>query len=192
VPRPEIAPRRPFQFTLRTMFLVTTVVAVVLGGLSVPEQWEWVRVLTMFYVAVAVPIVAVTALVYGRGYVRTFALGALFPAAAILGMMMVDLFAVAINTGGGVTLDMAVISLLPGDDPEQRRVTLMLGTGVATALILLGGLIAVVVRRMVQPRRTDWDPLKYVRESAAGDDAPTRERGTTPGHTPEEVVHDRS
>ena len=181
---PPGAPPRPFQFTLRTMFLVTTVVAVVLGGLSVPGKWEWVRVLTAFYLAVSIPIVLVVALIYGRGSVRTFAIGTLFPAGALLWVMLWS--ATFFGLAGASWTDLG----LP-DDPERRRLLLSLATAIAVCLILLGGLIAVVVRRMVKPRRIDWDPLKFVRESAAGDETPTPGRGTTPGHTPEEGVHDR-
>ena len=160
--RPSGVPPRPFQFTLRTMFLVTTVVAVVLAGLSAPERWEWVRFLTLFYLTVAIPLVLVTALIYGRGNVRTFAIGALFPAGAIL--WIAAWWAVVNLTSPPQP---ALLSL--PDDAESRRLMLALGTAIAAALILLSGIIAVVVRRMVEPRRTDWDPLKAVRESATND-----------------------
>ncbi len=156
-------PARPFQFTLRTMFLVTTVVAVVLAGLSAPEDWEWLRYVTVFYVAVAVPIVPVVALIYGRGYVRTFAIGALFPAGAILWVLLWLALFVVLWTRGWSDLN------LPAD-AEQRRLILILGTAVAAVLVLLGGIIAVVVRRLVEPRRTDWDLSKAAREPTTNDE----------------------
>jgi lysylphosphatidylglycerol synthetase-like protein (DUF2156 family) len=172
------APSRPFQFTLRTMFLVTTVVAVVLGGLSVPADWEWVRYLTVFYLAVAVPIILVVMLIYGRGYVRTFAIGALFPAGAILwSAVWLGVVLVAGNPPRDWNLP---------DGAEARRLMLALGTAIAATMVLLGGLIAVVVRRMVEPRRTDWDPLKFVRESAAGDETPTPAGRGTHDNSPKE------
>jgi len=74
--------RRPFQFRLRTLFVVTTAAAIILAGLSAPS--ERVRVLSAGSLILAIPVVLTTVLVYGRGYARTFCIGGLFPAGCIV------------------------------------------------------------------------------------------------------------
>jgi hypothetical protein len=71
-----------FQFSLSTLFIVTTLVAV-----SCSLLWTMPNVTATFSllaVSLALPAVFTTVLIYGRGYRRTFCLGALFPAGAML------------------------------------------------------------------------------------------------------------
>lgn len=157
---------RPFQFTLRTMFIVTTVVAIVCAGLSWPTSS--VQLMTTLYLAVTVPMVITVAMIYGRGYVRTFSIGAMFPAGLALWYALV--------------FTLFLRSPFQPNDPDTLRWTLMVWTSVATALIILGGLIAMGVRWMVespqrpQPPQKTWDPLPVVRDAAASDrpDIPVR------------------
>ncbi|MCE5268670.1 MAG: hypothetical protein LLG00_12370 [Planctomycetaceae bacterium] len=78
MPNDANAPAGPFQFTLRTMFIVTTVVAIAMGGLCTPIAG--VQALALLYLSLLVPALLTITLIYGRGYVRTFAIAALFPA----------------------------------------------------------------------------------------------------------------
>ena len=76
-------PNRPrMQFSLRTMFVLTTCVAVACTLLfAVPDP---VVVPLLLAVTIALPAVLTTFIVYGGSYLRTFCIGALFPAATAL------------------------------------------------------------------------------------------------------------
>jgi hypothetical protein len=66
---------RPFQFSLRTMFIVVTAVALWCSGLFAP--YAGARFLTLGLWLFSVPLVLVVTVVYARGYKRTFAIGSL-------------------------------------------------------------------------------------------------------------------
>ena len=70
--------RRPFQYSLRSMFVVTTAAAIGLSLLVAGPYWLIMLVLVI--VALAIPMLLTIALIYGRGAIRTFSIGALFPA----------------------------------------------------------------------------------------------------------------
>lgn len=77
--RPE---RARMQFSLRAMFVLTAVVAFACAVLfALPNV---VAVPLLLATAVALPAVLTTLVVYGSGYLRTFCIGALFPAATVL------------------------------------------------------------------------------------------------------------
>ena len=68
----------PWQFDLKTLFLVMTAMAVALSLLvAVPPI---VRFISAGFLVLALPLVLTVVLIYGRGYRRTFCIGALFPA----------------------------------------------------------------------------------------------------------------
>jgi hypothetical protein len=133
VPRRQPEPR-PFQFTLRTMFIITTAVAVACGGLSTPIAG--VQAATLLYLALAVLMMLTIALIYGRGYMRTFAIGAMFPAG----------LAVLVAFGGTV------------DDLfgprfwqyRERSQGLFLAAAIVLAVIVATGVIAMGIRWMVE------------------------------------------
>ena len=85
-PPPE-RPRR-LQFGLSTMLLITTVTAILCSLVfSVPF---YIALPLMLFMTVAVPPAVWTmVIIYGRGYQRTFGIGAMFPAGArmLLGVM---------------------------------------------------------------------------------------------------------
>ena len=70
---------RRWQYSLRTLFVVTTLLAVMLSLLFASPGW--VRALSALCWVTAFPAVLATALVYGKGYLRTFCLGTLIPSA---------------------------------------------------------------------------------------------------------------
>ncbi len=74
--------RRPFQFSLRTLFILTTFLAAALGMLVTAPTI--VRLCTAGFFTLLLPMVLVIVLIYGRGYARTFCVGALFPSAILL------------------------------------------------------------------------------------------------------------
>jgi hypothetical protein len=66
--------RRPFQYSLRSMFIVTTVVAVLCSALFASPGW--CRLLTALLWSFVYPPILLTIVIYGRDYVRTFCIGA--------------------------------------------------------------------------------------------------------------------
>lgn len=88
MPAEEERPDRPAeasavaQFSLRSIFVVTTVAAIVLTLLfQVPDP---LAVPVLLFATIAFPAVLVTILIYGSGYQRTFSIGALFPLTILL------------------------------------------------------------------------------------------------------------
>jgi hypothetical protein len=145
---------KPFQFSLRTMFILTTVVAIVCGGMFAP--WDWLQYLTLFFLGVTIPMTIVVALIYSRGYARTFWIGAIFPAGVILLFDVIEGSPLALFTrsvsGGAYS---------GGTYNDPFLVRLMIGVSIfaAIVMILLSGLIAVGVRWMVESSRQERKPL---------------------------------
>jgi len=74
-------PRR-LQYTLRTLFALTTAAAIACAVFfTLPP---WVSIVAAVCVVISMPAVLTVMLVYGRGYTRTFCIGALFPAGLLL------------------------------------------------------------------------------------------------------------
>lgn len=71
-PIPE---RRPFQYSLRTLFIITTVLAILCAGLFATPDWiRWIiAALCLFFI----PVIFISSVIYCRGYMRTFFIGAL-------------------------------------------------------------------------------------------------------------------
>jgi len=78
VRRPE---HEPLQFSLATVLLVVTISAVCLSVVFYGP--EWLRGVLVVTLVTAVPVILTVLLVYARGYMRTFSIGALFPAGSI-------------------------------------------------------------------------------------------------------------
>ena len=70
-------PRKP-QFGMRTL-LGLFVVAALLG--SIFTMPEWLGGIVAFFLMLALPVILITTLIYGGGYLRTFCIGALVPTA---------------------------------------------------------------------------------------------------------------
>jgi hypothetical protein len=76
ITEPEV--HRPrIQYRLRTLFGLTAGVAIVCSVVFALPNWAAVPILLAAFITF--PAVLTTGLVYGRGYQRTFCLGALFP-----------------------------------------------------------------------------------------------------------------
>jgi hypothetical protein len=72
----------PVQYSLRTIFIVMTVLAVALSGIFAGPPWA--SMLTGLALSLLTPMVLTIAIIYGWGYARTFCIGALFPASTML------------------------------------------------------------------------------------------------------------
>ncbi len=133
--------RRPFQFRLRTLFVLTAVLAIILSGLSAPSNE--VRAASAAAVIIALPAILTTALVYGRGYARTFCIGCLFPAG--YGVFELLVFFV------GPTRYDFVQALLGRDPPSDDEVAAWLTWLMVVLLLTLAmGLLAMGVRWLVE------------------------------------------
>jgi hypothetical protein len=84
---PEV--RRPFlQFSLSTMFWITTVTAVICAILfPMPAV---IAIPLILLITVALPAVLTTVIIYGGSYQRTFCIGAMFPSGIFLLMVPYD------------------------------------------------------------------------------------------------------
>ena len=138
----DATPRRggAFQYSLRTLFVLTTALAVLCSLLFASPGW--VRFFSGQFAFAILPAVLVVMLVYGRGYTRTFALGALFPAAAcFLASGVMHLY-----------ISIEVIDYRFPDFDDLDEVGIAFGVFVLTvgAASLISGLIAVGVRWLVE------------------------------------------
>ena len=78
--RPQ--PGRPWQYSLKALFLITLGLAVALAVVvSFPNV---IAVPVLLCLAIAIPAFLTAVAVYGAGYQRTFAIGALFPTGTLL------------------------------------------------------------------------------------------------------------
>ena len=107
-------------------------------GLSTPIAG--VQALTLLYLSVLVPAMLTVTLIYGRGYARTFAIGALFPAG------------VAFFSAFGNSVDNLFNSntFLRYEEPAP---VMVLAVAIALVLTVLAGLIAMGMRWMVESAR---------------------------------------
>ena len=148
------------------MFILTTVVAVVCSGLFAPVAY--VVVATIAGLIVLVSVALTVAVIYARGYLRTFCVGAIFPAGMVFVVMV--LYCVV---GIIAILGLADANAEPID--QSVRETIAIAAACYIAFCFVSGLVAVGVRWMIEsPRRPErphvhWDPLKAVRESAVND-----------------------
>jgi uncharacterized membrane protein len=137
---PEHACQRPhrFQFSLRSMLLMVSLAAVCCSGLF--SGYGWLAGLTGLFIVVAAPVILVIALVYGRGNLRTFCIGALFPS----GMALATL-------SSATSTYMIPVALFGGGEEFDVRAIVVAGLTVYFAAIIGCGLLALWVRRMVEP-----------------------------------------
>jgi len=85
--------RRPWQFSLRALFVLTTASAVILSASS---MWPYLcLILCVPFSCVALPAALTSGLIYGRGYVRTFCIAALLP--SILSGFLICVYMIPIS-----------------------------------------------------------------------------------------------
>jgi len=130
--------RRPLQYSLRSMFVLTTAAAVGLSLLVAGPHWLIMLVLVI--VALAIPMLLTIALIYGRGAIRTFSIGALFPAGAVaISVIPIFFFPPFLGRFGP-----------PGRLNLEERFLLTFFLVVACAVMVGFGLLSVWGRRMVE------------------------------------------
>jgi hypothetical protein len=137
--------RRPFQYSLKTLFALTAVVAI-LCSLVISSPIS-VAAVTALFLMTMVPAGLIAMLIYDRGYLRTFAAGALFPAVAILHwsptFYSYMIFQFGTSSGpvrAGLKTDM---------DRMYLAISIVIGFG----MILSAGLLAVFVRWLIESSR---------------------------------------
>jgi hypothetical protein len=133
-PPPQPSPR--FQFGISTLLGITTGTAVICA-LLFPMPGSIAIPLMVFITFTVLPAVWTTVIIYGRGYQRTFGIGAMFPVGVLL--LCLDVFgrtfgALSMGSGGG--------------DDRIIRLTLF----VLWISCLLVGMICVGVRRFLERR----------------------------------------
>ena len=127
--RPEVPPF--FQFGISTMLWATLVTAIACAVLfPMPAV---VAIPLILLISVALPAMLTTVVIYGRGYQRTFCIGAMFPSAFFLFM---------VPYGG---MGMFPWGSPSGDDIVFRMVV----CGFWASSLLIGG-VCVGVRRLVE------------------------------------------
>lgn len=163
--KPSKVGRAPFQYSLRTMFIVMTVLAVALSGIFAGPPW--LSMLTGLFLGVAAAMVLTIALIYGRGYVRTFSIGALFPA----GLTLIGLLPV---------LTQPLYYIWDSPDRPDRDAPFYVGISVLLAgvMIVAMGLIAMGMRWMIEAPQRQQEREASLREQISP--APGREDATAP------------
>lgn len=162
--KPSKVGRAPFQYSLRTMFILMTVLAFTLSGIFAGPPW--LSMLTGLFLVVAAPMVLTIGLIYGRGYVRTFSIGALFPAGLTL-------------TGLLLVLAEPLYYMQGFPDPEPG-VPWYVGIWVLVVgvMIVAMGLIAVGMRWMIEAPQRQQERGGSLHEQTSP--APGREDATAP------------
>jgi hypothetical protein len=152
---PRRRKRRPLQFTLRTLFILTTLTAALCSALFATPVWFAIS--TVGLLALLIPIGLIVAIIHARGYFRTFCTGALFPA---IPPLLVGLYfgaAICWLTPGDVFSSLGS-SFGPADQLHEFHLHLAVGVGTFLGLMLLCGSFAMLVRWLVAPRRTAYVP----------------------------------
>ncbi len=153
-PTQPTPPGAPFQYSLRTMFILTTVLAVAVSLLfAVPPV---VRLVAAAFFALLLPSVVTVVLIYGRGYARTFCVGAIFPAGVSIWPFQSGVPLLVYGLGGPGGVD--DVGYVPG-----------IWIGVTLVVSLVFGLIAMGVRWLVEASQ-----LRRQREASVREHPPQR------------------
>ncbi len=128
--------RRPFQFSLRTMFAMTACWAIACAVLFQVPSWAALPVLVLCSVAYSA--VLTTVLIYGHSYLRTFCVGALFLSVFLLP---------PISPLSGYKL-FAVTKFTDLTEEDFRPVRVIFGVGWLSSILV--GLLCVGVRRAIE------------------------------------------
>jgi hypothetical protein len=158
---------RPFQFSLRAIFIVMTALAVVCSGLFAGPVWA--TVLTGFLLVILTAVAFTVAVVYGRGYLRTFSVGAIFPCGMLSAWLAMNSYYFIASgelqygpSGLGTSMSL------------RARVYVGIITGSVLTATLVCGLFAMLVRWVVErSQRTEPEPSAADPEAGPGDDGET-------------------
>lgn len=134
----------PIRFGLGTLLVFTVIVSAALAVLVVLP--EFISVPVTICLAVVVPAVVLTVAIYGRGYFRTFCMGALFPMGLLLYTTGWVLGLSLVNPPGVGDLD-SLASWLKFFDKFGGPYRIY--TGCSWILAVLVGMACVVVRRLL-------------------------------------------
>ena len=99
------SPRR-FQFTLRTLFIVSFLFAIFCAGIF--SSFDGIRALTLLLTLMTYPIVLVALAIYSKGYLRSFGIGASisFLPFFVLGGVVVFYYILIVLTNGSPAIDL--------------------------------------------------------------------------------------
>jgi len=129
-------PRR-LQYSLGTLFALTTAAAIACAVFfTLPP---WVSVVAAVCVVISMPVVLTVMLIYGRGYTRTFSIGALFPAGLCLS-----------PAAASYGLQVAVNTFTEVFDSLEPNIAVLVFLNVYFAVVLGNGLLAVGIRRLME------------------------------------------
>jgi hypothetical protein len=139
---PRAADGQPVQFSLKTLFFVTTLAAISLSLLiSIPDEFATPLLIV---VAAGLPAVLTAAAVYGGPRLRAFSIGAVFPAGSLLLCTCVLLMVHAISAYQNSIDTLGEFFRRVG--PYYRPFV-----GVTWVLCLVLGTLTAVVRWLVAP-----------------------------------------
>jgi len=132
-------PRWRFQFSLRSLLIATTLVAV---GCSIFLASPWqVGLVAALCLVVSTPVVLIVVLIHGRGYARTFCIGALIPAGIVWCML-------------GSYYAISLLLAFSGNGPwDENRTPVVVFLGVYYLLVVANGLLAVGTRWLIEARQ---------------------------------------
>jgi len=161
---------RPFQYSLRALLILTTVVAIACSVFFALPGWVAFVATICFVISTAA--VLTVLLVYSRGYVRTFCVGALFPAAVCL--LPAAIMITAITLDG--------IQRWSRSYSDEERLGCLALLVMHCVLVVVNGWLAVFVRRLVEAPRHSASPRQdqAAGPPEAGDAAPECESNHKP------------
>ncbi|MBN2578494.1 MAG: hypothetical protein JXB10_05835 [Pirellulales bacterium] len=134
---------RPWQFSLGALMAVITAAAVACSlFISMPNVYATPA---LIFISVGLPAVLTTVAVYGRGYKRTFCLGALFPAGT---MLVCTGFMTFVHVVSAYQNNVrSVMEFIDKVGPYYRPFV-----GFAWGACLIIGLLCMIVRRLAEGR----------------------------------------
>jgi len=136
---PEGPPHR-FQFTLSQLIVLMTLVAVFCASaISVPG---WLSMILAGCFAILLPMAFTVGIVYGRGYQRTFCMGALFPS-GIVGFQGLSVFGLFLYRP----------TRLGGDFDSEARLWVWVFLLAVCGVSIAFGLLAMGLRWMIESSR---------------------------------------
>jgi hypothetical protein len=140
------------QFSLRTLLIAMTGLAVFLSGLFAGPSW--MSLITVGVVLMTVSICLTVGVGYGRGYVRTFCIGALFPSGSIL--TWTSLFGFPISFYGLSVCEGAVIFAAPSD-ATLTKLIMAIAVLIGILVVIAFGFAACGLRWLIEHRTRPVD-----------------------------------